>query len=159
MTTHAAATRWNRCKSSCTGVTSRGTACQGCEAGSKDKAQRRMFALAVLAAVTGEPESRFMTCPLTGDIFDTDTDAEVDRPVPAIGYVPGNVILVSRIGNQKRAGLQSRGDDIAHAVEYAADVLRVSLDVPVTKPADAVRWHQARPSIVAAHAPLAGRYA
>ena len=100
---------------------------RGQSGSSAGRRQKWLYALLVLSAVTGEAPSRYMTCPLTGERFDTFHDSEVDRLAgEGSAYAPGNVCLVSVKGNQGRAYAQQMETDCAGAAWYIATVERAS---------------------------------
>lgn len=137
-------TRWNRCTSACgcSDVNKASDACRckgGCERGSADRAQRDAYALNVLHAMgMWDGTSWDATCPLTGLTFDV-REGEVDKANEAAGYVPGNVVMVSRGGNQERGKLQQHYGDMAGVARYAADVARAGALVPVLRKRDVVK--------------------
>ena len=137
-------TRWNRCTSACgcidVNVASDLCRCKGgCERGSADRAQRDAYALDVLAAMgLWDGRSYSAICPLTGLPFDV-REGEVDKANEAAGYVPGNVVMVSRGGNQERGKLQQHYGDMAGVARYAADVARAGATVPVLRKRDVVK--------------------
>lgn len=130
--------RWNRCKDDC--------GCNGtpdprfckCWATSKGKcgrdrrsnAQMRHYAMAVTANITGAPVDGFFICPLTGMTTPV-SQGEVDKVDPRLGYVPTNVVMVSRRGNQSRANLQKGHRDILGWERYASDVAVASQGVEI----------------------------
>lgn len=136
-------TRWNRHTLTCNGYARSGKACQGCESGSADRAQRRLYALRVLSALLGQTPADVMTCPLTGRAFLTDS-GEVDRIDASLGYVPGNVILTSREGNAARGKLQALGRDLGNVTGYAHAVRVASDSVSVPAITESRAWHTAR---------------
>lgn len=149
-------TRWNRHRADCTGISARtGLTCSGCERGSKDRHQLFAYAQDVLMALTGG------TCPLTGKAFDHISDGEVDRVNPSLGYVPGNVILTSKAGNQARGELQSIARDLPNVSRYVTEVSEASATVAVmSQPAATRRWYAARDAANDATSILStGRYA
>ena len=128
-------TRWNRCTSQCgcDRNPSYYSSCRckgGCERGSADRLQLLHYALEVTLSMMGG-----MTCPLTGQPFDI-TDSEVDRVDASKGYEPGNVVLVSLIGNSGRGTLQGNGQDISAIKQYRDDVRRASASVNVKRKRD-----------------------
>ena len=103
------------------------------ERGSADRKQMRRYAADVLFAMgLWDGYSDSATCPLTGKPFHLG-NGEVDRVNPDTGYVPGNVVLVSRAGNQERAKLQQHYSDLPAVSRYAADVARASMVTVVTR--------------------------
>jgi len=78
------------------------------------------------------------TWPLTGRTFDV-REGEVDKANESAGYVPGNVVMVSRQGNQERGKLQQHYGDMAGHARYAADVARAGATVPVLRKRDIVK--------------------
>lgn len=133
-------TRWDRCKPEC-GCTDpnegkRDIHCDcrsnKCERDSYSDAARRRYALKVTENLTGPRDGNgYLVCPLTGNLFHV-TTGEVDRCVPALGYIPGNIVLVSRAGNQERGKLQQHFADLLGASRYAEDVVEASdyIDIP-----------------------------
>ena len=107
--------------------------------GSADRAQRGVYAVAVTEMLTGERMSAdgMLTCPLTGERFNV-AYGEVDKADPIKGYVPGNIAMVSKRGNQGRSALQQWHGDMAGAARYIADVYRASLSVSVPRKRDAL---------------------
>lgn len=144
MTTNTISTRWNRCTSACgcadVNVASDLCRCKGgCERGSADRAQRDAYALDVLFHMgLWDGQSYSATCPLTGHTFDV-REGEVDKANEAAGYVPGNVVMVSRQGNQERGKLQQHYGDMAQADRYAADVARAGMRATVLRKRDVVK--------------------
>lgn len=118
--------RWNRHNATCTGISSTGNKCGGCGSDPATRQQRQAYALLVTLALTGGR----MVCPLTGEPL-TGGAVEVDRIIPALGYVPGNVYLASVTGNQGRAALQSAGSDLPGIARLASDILAASATVTV----------------------------
>lgn len=127
-------TRWNRCRPDCgcDGNPSKFHACKcnrGCLRGRDDRKQLLAYAIDVLASFHGR---HAFVCPLTGLAFPWE-DSEVDRITPSLGYIPGNVILTSRLGNSLRGILQSDGTDLPRVTQYRLDVLHASASVRVTR--------------------------
>jgi hypothetical protein len=118
--------RWNRHTDTCSGVTATGKACQGCGSDPASRQQRQAYALLVTLALTGGR----MVCPLTGGAL-VGGQVEVDRVDPALGYVPGNVVLLSTDGNQGRSALQATGSDLPNVSAYRAAVTAASARVSV----------------------------
>lgn len=143
-TNPAPSTRWNRCTSACgcADVNKADDMCRckgGCERGSADRAQRDAYALSVLHAMgLWDGVSMMATCPLTGHAFDV-REGEVDKANEAAGYVPGNVVMVSRQGNQERGKLQQHYGDMAGVARYAADVAKAGATVPVLRKCHVVK--------------------
>lgn len=137
-------TRWDRCKPSCGCIdpneADRHCGCTSgkCERDSRSDAARRVYALAVTVSMTGANNNGYVVCPITGNEFHV-TTGEVDRAVPALGYVPGNIVLVSRAGNQERAKLQQHYSDMPGAERYRDDVADASVYVTVPGGSDAKR--------------------
>ncbi len=134
-------TRWNRCTAACgcADVNKADASCRckgGCERGSADRRQRDAYALSVLHSMgLWDGVSDEATCPLTGQAFDIHT-GEVDKANEAAGYVPGNVVMVSRRGNQERGKLQQHYGDMAGVARYVADVFAASQSVHVMRKCD-----------------------
>lgn len=134
-------TRWNRCTPACgcadVNKADAGCRCKGgCERGSADRRQRDAYALSVLYGMgLWDGISEVATCPLTGHTFDVAT-GEVDKANEASGYVPGNVVMVSRQGNQERGKLQQHYGDMAGVARYAADVARAGATAHVMRKCD-----------------------
>lgn len=110
--------------------------------GAADRAQLYVYAVQVNERMTGVPSwsergSTWLLCPLTGDPFDIEY-GEVDKADPAIGYAPGNVVMVSKRGNQGRSTLQQHHGDMAGALRYIADVALASTRVTIARKVDAV---------------------
>jgi hypothetical protein len=118
----------------------KGCAC-GRERGKETRAQMRLFALNVAFALTGAFE-----CVHCGSSVSLHK-GEVDRVSPGTCYMPGNVVMVCTDCNEA-LGQEGKTDigDFDRA-RYAADVLRVSLEVPVPRRCDAVRAFSAKPSM------------
>lgn len=135
------ATRWNRCTAACgcADVNVRDAACRckgGCERGSADRRQRDQYALSVLFGMgLWDGVSDEAICPLTGHAFDIHT-GEVDKANEAAGYVPGNVVMVSRQGNQERGKLQQHYGDMAGVARYVADVFAASQGAHIMRKCD-----------------------
>lgn len=111
--------------------------------GKADRAQRGVYAIAVNVALTGEPMTDGMlTCPITGERFDVVT-GEVDKANPELGYVPGNIVMVSKRGNQGRSALQQWHGDMAGVARYVRDVAAASAGVAVQRKRDAVPMWEA----------------
>ncbi len=105
--------------------------------GSADRHQLQAYAVAVTVALTGKPMTDDMlTCPLTGETFHV-MYGEVDKANPALGYVPGNVAMVSKRGNQGRSTLQQHHGDMPGAARYVGDVQAASVGIPVLRKTDA----------------------
>lgn len=134
-------TRWNRCTEfcGCADRNKRDANCkcrQGCERGSADRSQLRRYAADVLVAMgMWDGFSTSAICPLTGMDFDI-RNGEVDKANPAIGYVPGNVVLVSRAGNQERAKLQQHYSDLPQLARYVGDVASAGIRTVVLRKRD-----------------------
>lgn len=111
--------------------------------GSGRRQQRNAYAFAVTMQLTGGE----LICPTCLNPLDLDT-AEVDRPIPALDYTPGNVVYICRGCNQGRSILQSEGRDWAHADDYADDVRTASTWVRIPSVSDARRWWAQRPTMV-----------
>jgi hypothetical protein len=78
------------------------------------------------------------TCPLTGHAFDV-REGEVDKANESAGYVPGNVVMVSRQGNQERGKMQQHYGDMAGAARYAADVAKAGAMATVLRKCHVVK--------------------
>jgi hypothetical protein len=142
MTNTETATRWNRCTAACgcadVNVKDNGCRCKGgCERGSADRYQMRAYAIAINEAMTGFTMTAdgMLVCPITRKAFHV-SHGEVDKANPHAGYVAGNVVLVSRQGNQERGKLQQHYGDMAGAARYIVDVAIASADVTVTRKRD-----------------------
>lgn len=134
--------RWQRCheRCGCNRNPSRGDkscSCRGgCERGSKDRNQRDAYAIDVLERLTGPAVNGYWECPITGLPF-TWNDSETDRVVGGNGlYVPGNIILISKIANMERGYLQNRASDLPKFRQYKDDVLAASQGVRVRSHAE-----------------------
>ena len=125
MTNKMASIRWER-----TGPSAMGSA---------DRAQRGVYAIMVNEALTGQrmTEDGMLMCPLTGKMFHV-TNGEVDKANPALGYIPTNVCMVSKAGNQGRSALQQWHGDMKGAERYIFDVMRASHNVIVPLKKNAV---------------------
>lgn len=137
-----AQTRWNRCKATC-GCTDVNVpkreecacweTCFGkCERDRRTNAQMRAYAVAVNEAMTGLPmtETGYILCPLTEKVVHISL-CEVDKANPHEGYVMGNVVMVSKQGNQERGKLQKYYGDMAGADRYAHDVAIASEGIDI----------------------------
>lgn len=82
------------------------------------------------------------TCPLTGKVFPLRL-AEVDKADPTLGYVPSNIMMVSRIGNQRRGDEQQWHGDIPGAARYINDVAKAWENVTLPRQCDSLRWYVA----------------
>lgn len=108
--------------------------------GKADRAQRGVYAIAVNVAFTGVPmaDDGTLICPLTGKPFNVGDCGEVDKVNPELGYVPGNIIMVSKAGNQGRSTLQQHYSDLPGLARYVRDVARASAGIAVQRKCDAV---------------------
>jgi len=102
--------------------------------GSADRAQRGIYAVRVTERLTGQRmgADRMLTCPITGERFNV-AFGEVDKANPALGYVPGNIAMVSKAGNQGRSTLQQHYSDMPGVARYIADVASASVAVAVPR--------------------------
>lgn len=106
--------------------------------GSADRAQRGIYAISVTENLTGRMgEDGTLICPLTGERFSVE-NGEVDKAEPSLGYVPGNIAMVSKRGNQGRSTLQQHYGDMAGRDRYISDVLIASRNVHPMRKKDAV---------------------
>ena len=134
------ATAWNRCGPDC-GCTDPNKpkpeecSCTSgkCGTNPRNLAQRRRYALAVTERLTGPRVHDSIVCPLTG-ILTPIRFCETDRVEPSLGYVPGNIVLTSYIGNNERGKLQEHHGDIAGFARYVSDVFDASLGVAMINP-------------------------
>lgn len=111
--------------------------------GSADRAQRGIYAIAVTVALTGQPMvDGMLTCPITGERFAV-AYGEVDKADPARGYVPGNIAMVSKRGNQGRSTLQQHYSDMPGVARYVRDVAAASAGVAIQRKRDAVPMWEA----------------
>lgn len=141
--------RWNRCRPDC-GCDNPNRpdpaqcSCRSGKCGNdpKTRAQRRAYALAVTVALTGPIVDDTIVCPLTG-IRTPIRFCDVDRVEPTLGYVPGNVILVSYIGNSERGKLQEHHGDIAGFDRYVSDVFEASKGIAMPNPFAAYKAREA----------------
>lgn len=106
--------------------------------GSADRYVMRAHAAAVTAMLTGPMgEDGTLVCPLTGEAF-LPGDGEVDRTMGDTGgYAPDTVVLTSSNGNQGRAVLQSKGEDVAGVARYVADVAAAAAWLVLPKQSEA----------------------
>lgn len=110
--------------------------------GSADRAQRGIYAIAVTAALTGPVQDGTLICPITGERFAI-AYGEVDKADPSLGYVPGNIAMVSKRGNQGRSTLQQHYSDLPGVARYVRDVATASAGVAVQRKRDAVPMWEA----------------
>lgn len=135
-------TRWNRCKATCgcadvnvPKATECGcwNTCFGkCERDRRTNAQMRAYAVSVNEALTGMPisDDGYILCPLTNERVHISL-CEVDKADPHMGYVMGNVVMVSKVGNQERGKLQKYYGDMNGAERYIANVLAASEGIDI----------------------------
>lgn len=133
-----ASTRWNRCSTECgcadVNVKDENCRCSGgCERGPKERKQMRRYGADVLISLKlWDGESETAICPLTALPFRLE-NGQIDKINPEAGYSPGNVCLVSEIGNQERGKLQQWGNDLDGVARYAGDVANASMGITVTR--------------------------
>jgi hypothetical protein len=136
------ATRWNRCKATC-GCSDVNVpnsvecacwnTCYGkCERDRRTNAQMRAYAVSVNVALTGVPitDDGYILCPLTNTMVHVSL-CEVDKANPHEGYVMGNVVMVSKQGNQERGKLQKYYGDMAGSERYIVDVMNASIGIDI----------------------------
>lgn len=109
--------------------------------GSGRRIQRNCYAYRVAVALAGSEG----ICPTCLGELDLDT-AEIDRPIPANDYRPGNVVTVCNACNQGRSVLQSVGRDWTHVNDYVSDVLAASAAIRIPAVSEARQWWARRPS-------------
>jgi hypothetical protein len=133
-------TSWNRCGPDCgckdpNKPRAEECTCRSlkCGTSSRNIAQRRRYALRVTESLTGPMVADSIVCPLTG-ILTPVRFCEVDRVEPSLGYVPGNVVLTSYVGNNERGKLQEHHGDIAGFPRYVSDVFEASKGIAMPNP-------------------------
>lgn len=119
-TTTTANVRW--CRSSCP--------CKR-ERGSVDRAQMRVYALAVAVALVGRPAC--VHCDASVSL----TEGEVDRTVEGVCYAPGGVVMVCRACNN------ARNVEALNVERYAHDVREASVGVVVPSGSASIRAYRA----------------
>ena len=107
--------------------------CCGRYRGSRERKQLSLYSLAVTVALTGGARCPHCASP----VWVGEGNGETDRTRPGC-YLPGYVVRVCRPCNN---GL-GQGFPIDRE-RYIADVLRVSLTVPILSPTDAARQYDA----------------
>lgn len=100
------------------------------EAGSRDKAQRKVYALEVAIALKGSPNC--IHCNKAISLVEGEGD--VDRVVPGDCYLPGQIIMTCRACNNRMANPALRDSVRIDMARYAADVRRVSAGIPLRSP-------------------------
>lgn len=128
-------------------------------AGKADRAQRGVYAALVNEQLTGQKitSDGMLICPLTGEPFHI-SNGEVDKITPSLGYVPGNVCMVSKVGNQGRSVLQQHGNDLPGLLRYKDAVTIASCRVPLPRKVDASKAWEAMGRSAHHVAVLAGPY-
>lgn len=107
--------------------------------GQRDRAQRFVYAVQVnenMPKGKRLTEDGMLMCPLTGQPFNI-LNGEVDKLIPEDGYTIGNVILVSKQGNQGRGKRQQHYGDIPGAARYIRDATIAASRVSVLAPTQA----------------------
>lgn len=107
------------------------------ERGSADRVQMRDYAVSVAQAMGMVRNGDDLECLHCGLPFSIPALGDVDRVIPANGYVPGNVVMVCRMCNETRGFMQQGGADLSGINRLAADVLHASANVHVPTKADA----------------------
>ena len=98
--------------------------------GSKYKRQRNVYAMRVTLAIMGG-----LICPSCKDPFDMSNAQayDVDKVIPALDYVPGNIVTICRECNSTRGELQRVGLDWTRIDEYRALVSEASARVTIPR--------------------------